>query len=125
MGADLVDKELVPEIIKGVRNGYLNLDALDDGVICSSFASLIARKVTTIMSNSSHDPSRSKEMHRGYIEILMSSLEKTMSDHAVGKAISPEFVNSHPQQKLQLKPISRQWASELKVFLKLHSVRLD
>lgn len=117
--ADLVNKELVPEIITRVRDGYLNLDALDDGVICTAFASIIARKVTDMISASRERSSRAKETHRDYVvDIMMRSLEKTTVSfvHKVDKA---------KEQNLQLTPISRQWCNELKVFLKLHSVRFD
>lgn len=124
--AELVDKELVPEIVNGVKNGYLNLDALDEGVICSAFASLISRKITAIISTPSRDHSAgSREKHRDYVDILLRSLEKTVasSAHKVDKA--RRLQKDHDLQKLQLEPVSRQWGSELKVFLKLHSVKLE
>jgi hypothetical protein len=112
---NLVDEELVPEIIRGVRSGYLNLDALDTGVICSIFSSLVARTVTSISSSSG----RSKETE-SYYKILIRSLEKMMaSAHGKGKELQEDKV----QQKLQLTPIASQWGNELKVFLRLHSVR--
>src|SRR2546422_518073 len=134
---ELVDKELVPEIIKGVRNGYLNLDALNDGVICSAFASLVARKVIDIVSTSGPDRSdRSKEKHRHYIDILMGALEKTIasSKHANRRdnanfrsdsSIAKDDLGQLNRAKSRLAPVSRQWGNELKVFLKLHSVRFD
>src|SRR3989442_8688478 len=134
---ELVDKELVPEIIKGVRNGYLNLDALNDGVICSAFASLVAKKVIDIVSSSGPDHSgRSKEKHRHYIDILMSALEKTVasSKHADGRhnanfrsdsIVAKDDLDQLNRTKSLLTPTSRQWGNELKVFLKLHSVRFD
>jgi len=133
----LVDKELVPEIIKGVRNGYLNLDALNDGVICSAFASLVARKVIDIVSSSGPDNSgRSKEKYRHYIDILMSALEKTVasSKHADRRdnanfrsdsIVAKDDLDQLKRAKSWLAPVSRQWGNELKVFLKLHSVRFD
>ena len=132
---ELVDKELVPEIIKGVRNGYLNLDALNDGVICSAFASLAARKVIDLVSSSNPDHSgRSKEKSKHYIDILMSALEKTIafSKHANRQDNAKSISDSNAaedhlaqlnQAKSQLTPISSQWANELKVFLKLYSAR--
>jgi hypothetical protein len=140
-GIDFVEKEVMPEIIKGVKNGYLNLDALDEGVICSAFASLIARNVITI-SSKDHS-ANSKETHKDYIDMLMRSLEKTidLKDPVIDKRKEPEKdnisrsshsdmeKNSHSnhmhQQQLHLASVSRQWCSELKVFLRLHAVRLD
>lgn len=122
--AVLVDRELVPEIVNGVKNGYLNLDALDEGVICSAFGSLISRKLTAIISTVSRDHSAgSRKKQRDYIDMLMRSLEKTMtpSIHKVdnnAKALQEDRV----LQKLRLAPISTQWGSELKALLKLHSV---
>jgi len=126
VGAELVDKELVPEIVNGVRNGYLNLDALDEGVVCSAFASLISRKLAAIIANLGRDRSGgSREKHRGYIDILMHSLEKTMATggHKVERARGVR--DDATLQALRLSPISNQWGTELKVFLKLHSVMLD
>lgn len=123
--AELVDKELIPEIVNGVRNGYLNLDALE-GVICSAFASLISRKITAIISTPGRDNSAgSREKHRDYVDILLRSLEKTVASsvHKVDKA--RRLQKGHDLQKSQLVPVSRQWGSELKVFLKLHSVKLE
>jgi hypothetical protein len=123
---ELVDKELVPEIVNCVRNGYLNLDALDEGVICSAFASLISRKLAAIIATLSRDHSAgSREKHRGYVDILMRSLEKSMTSslHKVDKA--RRLQDARVLQKLHLAPISSQWGTELKVFLKLHSVRFE
>jgi hypothetical protein len=125
---DLVDIELVPEIIKGVRNGYLNLDALDEGVICSAFASLVARKVIDIVSSlgGSLHSDRSEEKHGRYIDVLMSCLEKTTgySNYSeIGKQDNSRFSSDADIAKSQLKPLSRQWGNELKVFLKLHALR--
>jgi hypothetical protein len=111
--AEHVDRELLPEIIKAIRNGYLNLDAADEGVICSAFASIISRKVTARMAIRHKDYLPKKE-HGDIIDTLMRSLEKTM---ASSDRPNPE--------KIKLTPISRQWVNELKVFLRLHSVGSD
>jgi hypothetical protein len=123
-GTDLVNKELLPEITTCVRNGYLNLDALSDDVICSSFASLVARRITAVRSNLAQDHSASsKEKLQHYFDILMRSLEKTMALHDHAEVHYPGDVNSDQlyQQGLKIMPISRQWGNELKVFLKLPS----
>jgi hypothetical protein len=140
-GTDLVENEIMPEIIRCVKNGYLNLDALDEGVICSAFASLIARKVITI-STPEHTPT-SKETYRDYIDILMHSLEKTIAstDPVIDKTKGQEEDNgalsasshkakdennqSHQHKKFDLAPISHRWCNELKVFLRLQAVRFD
>lgn len=125
-GVELVDKELMPEIVNGVRNGYLNLEALDEGVVSSAFASLVSRKITAVMANLGQDRSAaSREKHRGYIDILMRSLEKTMdpAGHKVGKASGVQ--EDRTSGELQIKPVSTKWGTELKVFLKLHSVMFD
>ena len=131
-GIDLVDKELVPEIVNSVRNGYLNIDALDEEVICSAFASVIARKMTNLMTISGrYQSSKAKETHREQIDILMRSLEKTLppNHHSVSnmRMFRKDVTDSSrlPTQKSKIAPVINQWGNELKVFLKLHSVRLD
>ena len=131
-GIALVDKELVPEIVNSVRNGYLNIDALDEGVICSAFASVIARKMTNLMTMSGrHQSGKSKETHRDQVDILMRSLEKTLArnrDSVSNTRMLRKDVTDPsrlPTQKSRIAPVMNQWGNELKVFLKLHSVRLD
>jgi len=132
-GIDLVDRELVPEIIKGVRSGYLNLDAVDEEVICSSFSSLIARKITSLMNPSGgHQSTRSVGVYRAHVDILMRSIEKTIapSHHLVANAKASHkdnvgLTSRLRKQESQLTPISGRWGSELKVFLRLHSVRFE
>jgi len=134
---EFVGKELIPEIIGGVRNGYLNLDASDEGVICSAFASLVSRKVTDLVSSSERDHSvKSREKHRQKIDILMRCLERTTSnsiqpeqrkqDRSVSRmGLTKGDFGQSSDVKNELTPLSRQWGNELKVFLKLHSVRFD
>lgn len=117
--AELIHKELLPEIIKAVRNGYLNLDVTDDSVVCSAFASIISRKITAIMNIRNEQPSRKE--HNNYLDILMRALEKTMtsSDNYTLES------NHHLGERIRLPPVSRTWVNELKVFLRLHSVGSD
>ncbi len=124
-GIDLVEKEIMPEIIKCIKNGYLNLDALDEGVICSAFASLIARKVITI-STPVHS-STSKETGRSHIDMVMRSLDKTIDsiDAMIDKPKADCNQLLQQQKKSDLTPVSHQWCSELKVFLRLQAVRYD
>jgi hypothetical protein len=131
----LVDQELLPEIVLAVRNGYLNLDAVDEGVICSAFASIISRKITSIMATQSD----SKKGQKNYTGILMRAVDKTISLSANSfnggssdKKGKPETfkadssgIRSEQGYNPNLMPISRQWCTELKVFLKVHSVSLD
>lgn len=125
IGSYLVNNELVPELVKSVRNGYLNLDALDEGVICSAFASLVSSKVTSIMADSSRD--RTAKGTQDYVGILMRSLEKMMgSTNPAGKKLrqntNPKTSGDLSAQGPRLTPVSLQWVNELKVFLRLHSV---
>lgn len=129
-GVDLVDRELVPEIINSVRSGYLNLDAVDEEVICSAFSSLIARKITALMTTSSgRHAIKSVETYRGHVNTLMSSVDKMIApSHLASKAKALHKDNMEPasgssKQASQLTPISNRWCSELKVFLRLHSIR--
>lgn len=132
-GIDLVDRELVPEIINSVRSGYLNLDAVDEEVICSAFSSLIARKITALMTTlSGRHTIKSVETYRGHVNTLMSSVDKMIapSHHLAGNAKALHKDNAGPasrssKQESQLAPISSRWCSELKVFLRLHSVRFE
>jgi hypothetical protein len=132
-GTDLVDKELLPKIINSVRNGYLNLDALNDEVICSAFASIVAHRITTIRSSSSQAHDISKETLQNYFDILIRSLEKTINprNHVPKRTIKHAEQSlgaadpEQSEQKLEMPPISRQWASELRVFLKLPSTWFD
>ena len=61
----------------------------------------------------------------------MSSLEKTITSNRTDKRKQEKAKSSSDTEKddvharFQLPPISRQWGNELKVFLKLHSVRFD
>jgi uncharacterized protein YsxB (DUF464 family) len=128
-GAELVDKELLPEIISCIRDGYLNLNALNDDVICSAFSSLVARRITAIRSSYAQDHNISKETLQNYFDVLMRSLEKTISPQsdAHGMAIENEGQSTGAEQGDQEKmpPVSRRWATDLRVFLKLPSSWFD
>lgn len=128
-GAELVDKELLPEIISCVRDGYLNLNALNDDVICNAFASLVARRITAIRSSYAQEHNISKETLQNYFDVLLRSLEKTISppSDARSMAIENEGQSTGVEQGEQKKmpPVSRRWATDLRIFLKLPSSWFD
>jgi len=132
---ELVDKLLVPEIIKGVRNGHLNLEALEEGVIYSTFASIVSRKIINITSDSGQkDSHRSREKEkdsRRYISILINCVEKIVVSNPAGitrKVSGNTFKSKADQSNLAAShqvSIPYQWANELKVLLKLHSLGFE
>jgi hypothetical protein len=122
-GIDLVDKELMPEIIGSVRNGSLNVDALDEGVICSHFALLVARKMTNLLSTPNRK-NRSSLERRDQIDILVRTVEKILSPQSRSSKKGIRNVDMTSSQKVQLTPVAPGWANELMPFLKLNSVSL-
>ena len=50
-----VQEELLKEVRMGVRNGYINLEALDEDVITSAFATLIAGKLRKILGSGARE----------------------------------------------------------------------
>jgi hypothetical protein len=144
---EFIANVLVPEIAKAIRNGCIDLDAQDDGSICSKFASLVSQGVTdTFMKKSNSNLSDSsvgteeKEVKQ-FSSILMSCLEKTLdSSYTDGKAkrVGGSKLKSpiNPPEKIERSErteltthlptsTSHQWVHELKVFLKLHFIGFD
>lgn len=129
-GIEFVDKDLISEIVNSVRNGYLNIEALDEAVICSAFASLVAREVASLLALSGRNqPFRATGRRKDQNNILMRSLEKTIAHSSLpfmNDKISYRKAAEGPPRastlESQLTSASRQWAKVLKVFLKLYSV---
>jgi len=131
-GIDLIDNELMPEVITSVRNGYLNVDASNNDVICSAFASAIARKMTNLITPASSKQrfTKTKETHQDYVDILIHSIERIIAENNVSKSKKDPDSNAringtNPKSRFLLSPLSIKWANELKVFLKLHPAMFD
>lgn len=131
-GLEFVDRDLLPEIINSVRNGYLNIDALDEAVICSALAALVARKVASLLdSTAKNKQSGASDRYREKVKLLMRSLDKlvTSPSKPVANGGKLQEQGGDPVQsatlKSELTPVSLQWVNELKVFLKLYSAMSD
>jgi hypothetical protein len=115
-GTALVEKELIPEIVKSVRSGFINLDAPEEDAISTSFASLVARRMIGLLERNGSDArygAASKPL-----KLLMDALYKTT--HQFGNESGSAFGSANHHITA-----SPHWANELKVFLKLYSVKLE
>jgi hypothetical protein len=130
-GVELIDKILAPEIINGVRNGYINIDAPDEEVICSAFASVISRKMTELMGVVARPESvKTTEKQPDQVEIFSKSLDKIKlpARHSDKNKLIPKeelSAESLTSSQSYLAPVSYQWVNELKIFLRLDSVISD
>jgi hypothetical protein len=115
-GADLVEKEFMPEIVKGIRTGIINLDASVEDAISTSFASLVARTMIALLDRNGSGPklrTTSKPLR-----ILMDALDRSTQlteNHAARGVLNPDHRHA----------ASPYWANELRVFLKLYSVKYE
>ena len=110
-GARLVEKELVPEIIRGVRSGFINIDAPEENAISSAYASLVARKAMDILdSNKGQSEYPSK-----VLEIVTHALDT--ADKTVSMDGSAEMMAANPQR---IQPL---WIKEIRALLRLYSVK--
>lgn len=122
-GSSLVGTLLVPEIAKSVKNGYLNLEATDDSIMCSSFASVVARAVMGMMIKSGIEANPQIGSKEGgqYAKILLRCVDRMLAEDRVP-------VNENGKDgsfSEHLTPVPMRWAKELKVFLRLSAVSLD
>jgi len=63
---DLVQREFLTGIAEDVRNGYINIEALDEEVVCSAFAASMAKKLRAVMG---------EEKGKEYVESVRGMLE--------------------------------------------------
>jgi hypothetical protein len=66
---EFVQREFVSGVAGDLRNGYINIEALNEDVICSAFATSMARKLREVMG----------EGGREYVEQVLSILESLAS----------------------------------------------
>jgi hypothetical protein len=116
-GESLVEKEFIPEIIKGVRSGFIDLDSSDENAISTGFASLIARRIISMMERSGQHGLRNGDVSR-VVEIAMQALDKSVrlsnNEPPIGDAVVGTRNSAMPH-----------WANELKVLLRLYSVKYE
>lgn len=109
-GSTLVEAELVPALIAGVRTGYISVDAPDETAISMGFASLVARRMTELLDEAGSSPASGNSPSR-LLQVLMRTLDKTAGPPRQAGARTGSSATSQVPN----------WASELKVLLRLYS----
>jgi hypothetical protein len=118
IGQSFVEKELIPEMVKSVRTGFINIDSANEDAINSSFASLAARQVTSATQKNGQSKS-ANENRSVHVKMLMHALEETIRQPSIKRESK-----SSGGRDLQSDQTFR-WASELKVFLRLYAVKFE
>jgi DNA-binding Lrp family transcriptional regulator len=115
-GADLVQNKLAPELVRGVRGGFIDLDATEEDTISTSFAKLVARTIIDLSGRNGSSPKPSAESKP--LRMLMDALDKPT-------LLVENDTTEGPASLDHQDCASQHWAKELRVYLKLYSVKFE